>query len=168
MTEKFVCGRYEQEVRGGPWNFPEPTLRADGTCSHCGSLSEEKFFECADAGMKITPTDKSYKAYVDVPDPDEGKPFVISTTNFEREGYTLVTPENVDSLPLDDYGRQHYVNGRTWVQFAPRGATKFGKFYFQHLSEAGRDKFIEYANEKKFNLAEPGYFYARPYFTRPA
>ena len=38
------------------------------------------------------------------------------------------------------------------------------KFYFQHLSDAGRDRFIELANAKTMNLAYPDYFYTLPFF----
>lgn len=38
------------------------------------------------------------------------------------------------------------------------------KFYFQHLSDDGKQLFIEYLNQQKFKLAHPGYFYVRPYF----
>jgi hypothetical protein len=36
----------------------------DNTCSYCGSISAEEFFKRVDAGEEITPTDKSYKAYI--------------------------------------------------------------------------------------------------------
>lgn len=89
----------------------------DGTCSYCGSLSEEAFFEAVAAGAEVGPTDKSYKAYLHGPK-------------------------------------------------APRvrGAAKF---YFQHLSDEGRTKFISLYNEKRMNIGAPGHFYVRPYFCKP-
>jgi len=38
--------------------------RGDHTCSYCGSLSPEKFFEAIEKGDEVDPTDKDYKAYV--------------------------------------------------------------------------------------------------------
>lgn len=105
-----------QENGGGPDSpfLPpmngEMTWREDCTCSYCGSLSEDSLFQAIEAGVKITPTDKNYKIYVDVK-----------------------------------------------VQGA-------GKFYFQHLSDEGRTKFIELVNARKLNLAAPGYFYVLPFF----
>jgi hypothetical protein len=87
--------------------------REDHTCSFCGSLSEDAFFQAIEEGVKLTPTDKNYKVYVDV---------------------------------------------------QVKGA---GKFYFQHLSDEGRTKFIELHNAKKLNLGEPGYFYVPPFFASP-
>lgn len=40
----------------------------------------------------------------------------------------------------------------------------FTKFYFQHLSESGMHKFVEYMNAGKFKLAYPGRFYRAPFF----
>ena len=41
--------------------------RWDRTCSSCGSLSPEAFFEAIEKGANIGPTDKGYKAYVNGP-----------------------------------------------------------------------------------------------------
>lgn len=119
MTEKLFCPR-AVENGGGPDSPFSPPLngeaewREDSTCSYCGSLSEESFFQAIEAGVKITPTDKSYKVYVDV---------------------------------------------------SVRGA---GKFYFQHLSDEGKTKFIDLYNAKKINLGVPGYFYVLPFFVSRA
>ena len=52
-----------------------------------------------------------------------------------------------------------YINGEK----APvvRGA---GKFYFQHLTEAGQRKFIAFLNAKKIKIGYPGHFYVTPFF----
>ena len=42
------------------------------------------------------------------------------------------------------------------------------KFYFQHLSEAGKDRFIAMLNSKAMKLGYPGHFYALPYFVTRA
>ena len=38
--------------------------QTDGTCSYCGSISQEMFFEAIENGHELGPTDKSYKVYV--------------------------------------------------------------------------------------------------------
>lgn len=40
------------------------------------------------------------------------------------------------------------------------------KFYFQHLDEEGKAKFIELHNKSALNLSVPGYFYVMPYFCK--
>jgi hypothetical protein len=47
-------------------------------------------------------------------------------------------------------------------------ATGAAKFYFQHLDEAGRDRFIELFNSKKMTIGYPGHFYSLPFFCAPA
>lgn len=42
------------------------------------------------------------------------------------------------------------------------------KFYFQHLNEEQKLRFIELHNEKRLQLNYPGYFYTRPFFCVPA
>lgn len=43
-----------------------------------------------------------------------------------------------------------------------------GKFYFQHLDDAGRTKFIDLVNAKAMKLGAPGHFYVSPFFCSPA
>lgn len=112
MSDKFTCPRAVEDGATSPvFRFgTEHEWRPDGTCSYCGSMSEDRFFHCVEElGLEVTPTDKSYKAYV-------------------------------------------------------RGAPGAGKFYFQHLSEAGKARFIELANSKRMRLAFPGRFYVLPFF----
>lgn len=64
-AERFFCPRGPGE--DSPFRPPfngEARWRADGTCSYCGSMSAEAFFEAIGAGAELTPTDKSYKVYV--------------------------------------------------------------------------------------------------------
>lgn len=41
-----------------------------------------------------------------------------------------------------------------------------GKFYFQHLSETQRTRFIELHNEGRLKIAYPGHFYTTPFFCK--
>lgn len=45
-----------------------------------------------------------------------------------------------------------------------KGISDFTKFYFQHLSEDQKKRFIELLNEKKIKFDYPGYFYVKPFF----
>lgn len=38
------------------------------------------------------------------------------------------------------------------------------KFYYQHLSDEQKRRFVELLNEHKVRIDYPGYFYVRPYF----
>ena len=105
-----TCPRQGESFRG---TDPQAFWEKDRTCSYCGSLSEDLFFEQIEKGAKIGPTDKSYKVYIDLIDHDV------------------------------------------------RGA---GKFYFQHLSDEGRDKFIQLHNANKITIGYHGYFYVMPFF----
>lgn len=118
MSDKFTCPRAIEDGSVSPvFKFgTEHVWREDGTCSYCGGLSEDKFFEAVEAGLEVTPTDKSYKAYV------RGAP----------------------------------------------GGSPTGKFYFQHLSEEGRRRFVDLLNSKTMKLATPGHFYVMPFFCQRA
>lgn len=39
-----------------------------------------------------------------------------------------------------------------------------GKFYFQHLSEEQKRRFVDLLNEKKLKIGYPGRFYVAPFF----
>ena len=144
----------------------ETHWREDGTCSYCGSLSQEKFFEAVERECRITPTDKNYKVYVDLPNPDVGQPAIYSSANFEKtdDGWIKVTLDNVEALPIAPNQRDFYLG--QWVKVEPAHETLHRKFYFQHLSQEGRDRFIELVNAKRINFANPGYLYVMPYFAK--
>jgi hypothetical protein len=71
--------------------------------------------ELVQSGAEIGPTDKNYKAYVEV------------------------TPTELQQLGTM-------------------------KFYFQHLSEEQRARFIELHNMGVMQIGYPGYFYVKPFF----
>jgi hypothetical protein len=117
MTDKLYCPRAAENGGGpnSPFKAPmngEMTWREDRTCSYCGSIDPEDFLKAMAEGQLITPTDKSYKAYADIP-------------------------------------------GRS-----------FTKFYFQHLDEAQRERFIELVNARRVNWAAPGHLYVMPFFCK--
>lgn len=69
MSDKIFCPR-AVENGGGPDSPFKPPMngemrwRDDQTCSYCGSMSPSRFFELAESGAEVIPTDKNYKAYV--------------------------------------------------------------------------------------------------------
>ena len=137
------------------------------TCSYCGSLSPAEFFKAISEKRTLGPTDKNYKVYVDVPHPNAGQPSVISSANHDPQGdgWVEVTKENIDDLPLDAYQRENYLGH--WVKIAPQSDTLHAKFYFQHLSDDERTKFIELLNAHELVIGMPGHFYQLPFFIKP-
>lgn len=164
VDKMFVCGRQGESHLGG--EGPQAFWEADGTCSYCGSMSPDQFFAAVDAGAQITPTDKSYKAYVTVPTENPGEMEITTSANGkggglppDGEGWILATPE-----VCERYKWSKWSDGPLWVKPSPRPATREAKFYFQHLDDAGMNRFIELLNAKTMKLAYPGHFYSRPYF----
>lgn len=175
MTDTFFCPR-SYENGGGPNSPFKPPMNGEATwkprdghltCSYCGSLHPDEFMKAAEAGVEIGPTDKSYKAYLDVPDPGVGAPAIYASANFpqEGEGWTQITPENRAELPLDQWQLDNWPDGH-WVKVEPRRATTHAKFYFQHLSEAQRTRFVELINSKVMKVGMPGHFYVLPFFCK--
>lgn len=129
------------------------------TCSYCGSIHPDDLFHAIGVGGKLTPTDKDYKVYVEIPNPRAGQRVVIG----RRSGPAVngVTGEpNLDDLSIFErimgkYDRKIYGT-------APVMLTT--KFYFQHLSRAERERFINLMNSKTLKLALPGHFYVLPFF----
>jgi hypothetical protein len=64
FTEGFECPRRSENPRardvvGQDWWEPD-----NNTCSYCGSMSVNDFFQAINDGQELTPTDKDYKVYV--------------------------------------------------------------------------------------------------------
>jgi len=159
-SDTFECPRRAEiprvtQLRVAP---PPDHWRADGTCSWCHSISPAKFFEAIEAGCEIGPTDKNYKAYVRLPNPDVGK--TIETGSESGPAF------DIDGIPTRaDLTDQEKAEGRYRRTFhGPAASHIRAKFYFQHLSKADRDRFIELHNAGKMTFAFPGHFYARPFF----
>lgn len=116
---------------------------ADGTCSYCGSISEDAFMERLRAGdIEVTPTDKNYKVYVKN---KGGAPFLREVG--ER--------------------REHPTSGE--VTTVPTlKETETATFYLQHLTVEQRHEFIAKHNDNSMHIGFPGRFYVWPFFMRPA
>lgn len=142
----------------------------DGTCSYCGSIKPEDFLKAVEDGLKITPTDKSYKAYIDFP-PTGVERVMGSAWSKEQPyigGWIEATPEVCAKFNYEPWGQdsKFHDGEKHWVTTGVDSViTK--KFYFQHLSEDQRAEFVELYNAKKFNFAFPGHFYVMPFFCVP-
>lgn len=159
MNDKTYCPRAVMEGRGGP-NVPfkppfngEMTWREDNTCSWCGSLHQDEFMRRLEAGdIEVGPTDKSYKVYVRN----------VGGENFKQ------TSRNCPVHPCPDVtdtqGNVNVENCTHWVTREVDGT----KFYFHHLTDAQRARFIELHNAGKIKLGYPHYFYVTPFFCAPA
>ncbi len=166
MSEvETICQRQRDEATLAIQREHKAHWREDGTCSYCGSIREEAFFAAIAAGEQLSPTDKSYKAYIEIPDPEVGKMRIMGSANHPQtgDGWVHVTPESLVGLPD---GAAEYMN--QWVLPTPHSEKQTAKFYFQHLSDEGRTKLIDLANKRAINFAYPGHFYVAPFFAVPA
>jgi hypothetical protein len=163
----MLCPRREE--LGDPSTFKLPAedeWRPDGTCSHCGSISQEELFRVIESGGRLDPTDKNYKVYVNDANPNVGKPRIVGIASHKPDdSWVEVTAENLTTFP--DYKR-HPLEPGTWVLVAPDSAARMRKFYFQHLDVDGRKRLIGLVNAKTINFGEPGYFYPLPFFMKIA
>lgn len=145
--------------------------RDDNTCSYCGSLSPDLLFKAIEAGYTLDPTDKNYKVYVHRPNPKVGKPRIISSANYKfSDKAVYLTKQNLRNVcagfhPDDlEYARKWYIDH--WVEIGQHSSMQQDKFYFQHLTEDERIKFIDLYNAKKIKLGFPGRFYVAPFFAK--
>lgn len=166
--DELWCPRRAETTRAFPgpdtWR-QEPRMAgasemATPVCSYCGSLAPERFLELVQAGWLVEPTDKSYKAYLHRPlDAVEIEQRWLqwlsdSVTRAVRqvEEASGKSPEQVEAAMT-----------RRWEHDRPMWTMNCeAKFYFQHLSQAQQNTFIELYNTKSMVML--GRFYVRPYF----
>lgn len=118
----------------------------DQTCDYCGSIFGDAFMARLEAGdVTLDPTDKSYKVYVHN---DGGAPFL--------QAYRIDQPSKPGEVMKDPMDQSKW-------EWATRERQEC-KFYFQHLSEEQKRRFVELLNAKKLRLNYPGRFYRLPYF----
>ena len=110
----------------------------DNCCSYCGSLNPDEFMLRLEAGnVSLTPTDKNYKVY-------------ICNNGGEQFKQTYRT----DNDRTGDKTKQVWTT-RDMSQ---------AKFYFQHLSDEQKTRFVELINSGTVKMDYPGHFYNLPYF----
>jgi hypothetical protein len=136
------------------------------SCSFCGSLHPDRFMELVRDGWIVGPTDKSYKAYLESPLSDDEKAArrerwmtgdsiaLALRRGGERDGKTA------EQIQADlDIEWEHQASG--WLH-----GSQSAKFYYQHLSEAQRDEFIELVNSRQMQIGYPGHLYVTPFFAQ--
>jgi len=95
--------------------------------------------------IELGPTDKSYKVYV----------HNLGGEQF-KQSYRIDEPSKPGEIMKDPMDQSHWV----WETRLRDEC----KFYFQHLSDEQRQRFVELLNDKKLKLSYPGYFYRMPFF----
>lgn len=127
---------------------------SDDSCRYCGSLNPDTFMRRLEAGdVLLGSTDKNYKVYV---------------ANKGGESFKQTyrdCPE--DKEKIGAAGNKYMVSScegpKSCTHWVTRDTDR-AKFYFQHLSEEQRHRFIQLLNEKKIQF-EGGYgFYVLPFF----
>lgn len=135
----MLCPRRSE----GPFRLPEEdNWLGDDSCSYCGSMNPDTLMARLEVeDVELVPTDKNYKVYV------------------ENKGGAKFKMFHSRSCPDDKCP----VATCTHWKVDERNGTKF---YFQHLSEEQRTRFIELHNDGKIKLGYPGHFYNPPFFTK--
>ena len=114
----------------------------DDSCTHCGSLNPDTFMQRVERGdVRLCPTDKNYKVYIHN---DGGEQF--------KQTYRDCYTQGAKDCKHD-----------TCTHWVTRDMSQ-AKFYFQHLSDAQKDRFIELLNANSVKMEYPGYFYVLPFF----
>lgn len=161
MNDQHLCPRRGEapshRTEHDTWRVDAEGIR---TCSYCGSLHEEDFMTAALEQCELGPTDKSYKVYVDLKNPDPTLLICKGTSTHPTGGY-----KPVEEVPEEILARSHksYREAK-YVLVKPVGQKKFGKFYFQHLSKENQQVFIDLYNTGSYNVGVPGHFYRIPFF----
>lgn len=167
MSQPHTCPRRVENGMADP-NSPFrgagellDSWRADGSCSYCGSMNPDTFMAHLEAGdAELTPTDKTYKAYIETPNPLVGQIVVIggeSGPAFGNDGKPTKPDLTPEEIKAGRYDRK--IEG-------PAGKMAHAKFYFQHLSDDQKRRFVELLNAKRLRFSFPGHFYVAPYFIR--
>jgi hypothetical protein len=169
MSTTHLCPRREETLGRSFPGLPDSDTWNDRdgypVCSYCGSLNPDRFMECVEAGVELGPTDKNYKVYIDLPDPKAGELKITGSSNGEKSPGPSWTRATAQDL-VEYYGGAERVPHDTHIKWVHRTTrqTVHGKFYFMHLSDGHRTRFVELMNSGKLSLGFPGRFYVLPYF----
>lgn len=173
-SDEHMCPRRAEAP--GSSRFPGPdrwttghglvSQKGEPSCSYCGSLNPDRFMDLVRDGWMVEPTDKSYKVYLGRPYSDEEiarhKARWVSEDRIARA--IRQTAADAGATPAE----QDAAVEREWTEkVAPlHVGTTVAKFYFQHLSDAQQQEFIDLLNAKRVRFGYPGYLYVLPYFCR--
>lgn len=181
-------------IHGSAWRHGRNMANApEGRyCSWDGSMHPDEFMAWLEKpGTRLTPTDKSYKVYIDVVS-DEADVMRHISSCTRRPGGSRPGVDGMEYgrewISWEEAVRRHpemkgeheehlrhvaslalghpWHTDTHWIQVAPRGERRESKFYFEHLSGEQRQRFIEKLNAGELTLREPGFFYALPFFAK--
>jgi hypothetical protein len=165
----FTCGRQGESLPG--LNTPGAYWDDQGKCSYCGSLKPDIVLMAIENGTAILgATDKNYKLYVELPNPNEGRLVPLSSRSFPpdegEEGWIEATPENCKL-----HGFLPWASGPSWFKLSPESALTHDKFYFQHFTAEQQLRFVDLYNEGRMRFRgiggiEPRGFYRLPFFMK--
>jgi len=171
---KFTCPR-RFEPEKSPNGEMKDHWRAESqsgltSCAYCGSLDPEFFLKLVEEGCLVIPTDKTYKAYLEVPNPKAGELYVSSVAYCDPSEVRNLRPSMVRAT-AEEHSEILESSGWTlkedmYIDIVPRPAVLNRKFYFQHLDSTQKDRFLELLNSGVMKVSLPGYFYILPYFLR--
>lgn len=168
----FVCGRSHEAPawlagQGAYWD-------ERGHCSYCGSLKPDILLAAIEDGSAILgATDKNYKLYVELPNPNAGKLAPTSSLNFPpgegEDGWIEATPEN---CALHNF--HAWSDSPHWFKLHPEGPLTHDKFYFQHFDAQQQTRFLDLYNEGRMRFRSnnggpdlvPRGFYNLPFFMK--
>lgn len=154
--------------RWGGWSWREASRGEHfRRCSYCGSVNPEDL--AAESSWTANWADQKYgwphKFYVDIPNRDPGRLYVISCSWSDEAPSPLgslgpylaiadLSPEQREVVERDGYTRSTTPEGKTptWFQFDTR-ANHFGKFYSIHLSDADLQAEVKADIEHRSGLA---------------
>ena len=160
MEIKFQCPRRKESSIGSSPAFARDNDYdpSDDSCGYCGSLSPDTFMARVESGdVKLGSTDKNYKVYVEN---DGGKPFSQSYRDCPKDKRMIGASGNEYYVSSCDQGPEACTH---WVTRETNGA----KFYFQHLNESQKIRFIEMMNEEGKLKFQGNYgFYVLPFFAK--
>lgn len=133
------------------------------SCSYCGSLHPDRFLELVRDGWWVDPTDKAYKAYL-------ARPLSGEQVAAEKQRWLSGTLAATirDAVGRDRAAVEAAIDAEWQEMPAAAGHGQvMAKFYYQHLSVAQQDEFIDLVNTKTMRIGIPGHFYVLPFFARP-
>lgn len=160
-TDHLCPRRAENGLAAQTFPGPDTWTSRDGyrCCSYCGSMHPEDLIMAIAEKVELGPTDKSYKVYVHLPNPNAGKRVVTGSES--GPSYNIVTGlPNRKDLTLWELITNRYSR-KVWGT-APK--TLHAKFYFQHFDKDQQGRFINLLNAGAVNVGYPGHFYRLPFF----
>ena len=165
-TEGYICPRRSEtpmvQARGNDF-WSKDTESGYRRCSCCGSMHPDDLFEMIEKKTcEISGTDKNYKIYVDAPHPHVGAPRIFSSCSHPSHGYEKLTEDRAKQAGLDSYAIHAHLGG--YVKIDRQGPRANLKFYYMHLSDEQRNRFIELYNSRQLPLEPQFGLYRTPYF----